>query len=1205
MRSSLRALGAIGGMLMVERLVLLLAVLAALFANAAAADEKPLRGVALVIGNGAYEHLSKLPNPTNDADAIEGLLSDLGFDSVRRTDRGAAQLKRDLERFAEDAKDADVAVLYYSGHGIEAAGENYLVPVDADLSALDAASEKLVPVSALIAGLQAEVPVLIVLLDACRDNPFPPGAMVRASPAGAAAPVAAGGLGQMRGAVSFEPADTGGAAPTAAENVGSVLAFAAEPGRVALDGIAGANSPYAAAVLRHFSAMNGEEFGVVMRLVAEEVYLKTEGRQRPWMNESLRRLLHFGGAPAEAEGAEGDILRERRKLLVTISALPDAERRRIEKVSAEGGVPMDAVFAMLKAMGEEAPADPAALEEALRRNVDVLREMTAERQALTTTDPEITRLMGLADRAVGEGALDTAMALQAQAAEFADKQRGNIEDIQKDINARLLELAAVDERRAETFLIAFKHRFAAEEYEFIARDLRDLDPDRSYRLARKAVAAYIDAGRYGRGAIEQVAGYDLAHETLDATQGKYDEIETADLKSDLAYLLYLNGEVARNVAQIEEARTIFAEILPVVDRAGTTAQKIEMRRRVGALQLALGNLTGKEAALSGAVDVLEQALSLFPADGEKSQRSGVERVLATAFARLGSVRGETEPIARGAALLETQLAGLTAQGAPLEWAAAQDALGEVKRMLGVLRGDKTALGAAVAHYRAALSARPKEKMPRQHNDTLFALAESLRELGLRETGDAALRESVELHQEALADRFSDYENSRWTDSMIARGLAFQALAGRSRNAADAADAVASFNEVSFFFRRVTEKKNLVQFVSNSIRLASALEDLAALDGKASRLALAVEARRNALDVARASPDHASELPALEAALRSTQARLAAAGAVSFASDGPIHARFETEADTRSSERLKTGLERIDQAREEQTVTRWSDASSSFRLALDTSFAEVEPRDRARMRLGLAESLVGAAMLDPKATPIDPLLAASDEAFADESTLGAGALAPLRVDLAYLLVKRFQAAADAGQPAAQDMVGLLAAARHLRLALTGAPAGDIAASGVELADFVIDRLTSLSALVSDQNMLAVEMVGLAKATLAVTAATDKPATAKRERLMADASFRAAFESDGAAIAEAARHARRAITLYAELAEPLNAAIAHDTLCSIVSFQAKKAADKVMADEAVMACEKAASLAAADPNGANWKGYLAGQLDAAHKIRAAIP
>ncbi|HTN97883.1 MAG TPA: caspase family protein [Nordella sp.] len=1191
---------------------MLLAFGAMLLANAAQADEKPLRGVALVIGNGAYENLPKLANPGNDADAIEALLSDLGFDSVRRTDRGAVALKRDLERFAEDARDADVAILYYSGHGIEAAGENYLVPVDADISALDAAGERLVPVSALIARLQAEVPVFIVMLDACRDNPFPPNALVRASSAATPAPITAGGLGETRSAVSVEPAE--GTAPAGRENVGSVIAFAAEPGRVALDGSAGANSPYTAAVLRHLSAMNGEEFGMVMRMVAEEVYLKTDGKQRPWMNESLRRLLHFGGTPKEADGFEGDILRERRKLLVTISALPDAERRRIEKVSAEGGVPMDAVFAILKAMGEEAPSDPAALEEALRRKAEVLREMTAERQALVTTDPEISRLMGLADRAINEGALDTAMALQAQASEVVDKQREKINDVQQDINARLLEFAAVGERQAETFLLGFKHRFAAEAYEGLALDLQQIDPQRSYHLARKAIAAYIDAGRYGRGAVEQAAGYYLADETLGYAQKHLGEVEVADHKSDLAYLLYLNGDAMRKVAQIEEARAIFDEIIPVLDRDGTVAQKVEGRRRLGALQFTLGSLTGDEATLARAVELLEQALSLLGASGDPSQQAGVERTLATALARLGGMREEAGPLERASALLKAQLAGLTAEGAPLEWAATQEALGDVSRTLGIMRGDRIALGEAVGHYRAALAERPKEKMPRQHNETLFALAEALRELGQREDGDAALVESVSLHQAVLADRQSDYESNRWADSVVARGLALQALAVRSGNAADAADAVASFNEAFFLFRRnaagmeaelFVENEVRERFVENSIRIASALEDLAALEGKASRLALAVEARRNALDVARTLPDRASQLAKLEAALQTARSRLTAAGKVSFAADGPIRARFETEAAAWSTDQLTSGLTRIERAREEQTAARWTDASSSFQAALDSSFAGVAPADRARMRLGHAQSLVGAAMLAPQSGPMDPLLEASDGAFADEGELGANALAPLRVDLAYLIATRFQAASAGRAPTAPEMAELVMAAGYLRLAIASATASDNLAGWTELADFVIDNLVVFSAQAADQDTFASEMTGLARSTLAATAASDKPATARRARQMADAAFRAAVETDTAAIAEAAKHARRAIELYAGLDEYLNAARAHDTLCSIVSFQAKAAADKAMAGEAVAACEKAVSLAAADPNGATWQSYLAGQLDAVRKIRAAIP
>ncbi|MBA1141688.1 hypothetical protein [Mesorhizobium neociceri] len=99
-----------------------------------------------------------------------------------------------------------------------------------------------------------------------------------------------------------------------------------------------------------------------MRMIGEEVYLKTNGQQRPWVNESLRRLLYFGTPAEQPKGEEGDILRERRQLLLTISTLPDPERRQIETISRDGGVPMDALYAMLKALGVDIPKDPAELD---------------------------------------------------------------------------------------------------------------------------------------------------------------------------------------------------------------------------------------------------------------------------------------------------------------------------------------------------------------------------------------------------------------------------------------------------------------------------------------------------------------------------------------------------------------------------------------------------------------------------------------------------------------------------------------------------------------------------------------------------------------------------------------------------------------------------------------------------------------------------
>lgn len=172
---------------------------ALVLATTARADDKPtLNGVALVIGELKYEHISPLPNPANDARDMLTLLSDLGFDARSVSDRDAKKLKRDLERFLEDAEGADVAFLYYSGHGIEAAGENWLVPVDADLASLENADEALVALSDVMDKLKAIVPVTIVLLDACRTNPFPEGALIRKTPGEEGAPIAAGGLTPVR-----------------------------------------------------------------------------------------------------------------------------------------------------------------------------------------------------------------------------------------------------------------------------------------------------------------------------------------------------------------------------------------------------------------------------------------------------------------------------------------------------------------------------------------------------------------------------------------------------------------------------------------------------------------------------------------------------------------------------------------------------------------------------------------------------------------------------------------------------------------------------------------------------------------------------------------------------------------------------------------------------------------------------------------------
>jgi uncharacterized caspase-like protein len=201
-----------------------------------AEDARPLRGVALVIGQSKYQHLPALANTGNDAREITQLLTGLGFETRSIADRDAVKLRRDLERFAEDAEGADAAILYYSGHGIEAGGENYLLPVDADLDALADADEHLVSLTETVERIRQSVPVTILFLDACRTNPFPPGSLLKTTASAPGVAIGASGLGVPKGATPIE-------STPATDTLGTVIGYAAEPGHAALDGQVGGNSP--------------------------------------------------------------------------------------------------------------------------------------------------------------------------------------------------------------------------------------------------------------------------------------------------------------------------------------------------------------------------------------------------------------------------------------------------------------------------------------------------------------------------------------------------------------------------------------------------------------------------------------------------------------------------------------------------------------------------------------------------------------------------------------------------------------------------------------------------------------------------------------------------------------------------------------------------------------------------------------------------
>jgi len=185
--------------------------------------------VALVIGNSAYQKVAKLSNPANDASAVTAMLKAAGFDAVEsKLNVSGNDLRRTLREFAAKARDADVAVVYYAGHGIELDGINYLIPVDAALETDGDVLDETVPLERVLFAVEPARQLRLVILDACRDNPFSK-TMKRT--------MASRAIG--RGLAKVEPTSSN-----------TMIAFAAKAGSTASDGDS-KNSPYAAALIDH------------------------------------------------------------------------------------------------------------------------------------------------------------------------------------------------------------------------------------------------------------------------------------------------------------------------------------------------------------------------------------------------------------------------------------------------------------------------------------------------------------------------------------------------------------------------------------------------------------------------------------------------------------------------------------------------------------------------------------------------------------------------------------------------------------------------------------------------------------------------------------------------------------------------------------------------------------------------------------------
>ena len=249
----------------------LLVVLATLFFCGAAAPALADNRVALVIGNGAYVHAPHLPNPTHDAEDVAAALKRNGFETILGTDLDQAGMQNAAIRFARAARTADVAVFYYSGHAMQYAGVNYLVPVDAELRD-EADLRRMARVDEILADLQQAKNLRILVLDSCRDNPLADD-LKRSIGASRSASIG-------RGLARIESPD------------GTIVSYSTQAGRTAEDG-SDRNSPYTAAFLQHIE--DKDDIATVFHRIGATVYQETQGKQVPEISISFFGEFYLNG----------------------------------------------------------------------------------------------------------------------------------------------------------------------------------------------------------------------------------------------------------------------------------------------------------------------------------------------------------------------------------------------------------------------------------------------------------------------------------------------------------------------------------------------------------------------------------------------------------------------------------------------------------------------------------------------------------------------------------------------------------------------------------------------------------------------------------------------------------------------------------------------------------------------------------------------
>lgn len=587
-----------------------------IISTAVAADAG--KRVALVFGEDKYRHMRTLDNAVNDALAIEDVLARLGFEVTVETNRDLKRMRRALSDFVQDGASADVAFVFFAGHGVEIAGRNMLLPIDADASSRDALEASSLSLEELRSTVARVSKIGLIVLDACREDPF-----------ASSLNNSGRGVTKLQRPKEVKP---GLGRMGKAEN--TLFAFSAAPGETAADGD-GDNSPFTAALAKYLDT-EGLEIRSVLALVQQEVYDRSRGKQLPYFESGLPDLFFASQSSVE--------LPEREKLLLAMAGINAEVREDVEHIATDAQMPLAPLYAALISSGiSKLPRNKRI--EKLKDAADAITRVQTRLLNLSSNDPRVTALRLEAEKQLSLGALDTAQDRLDEAIHIDAEAVKMITDSQV---TRLLSQAATRHLSGTIAVSELKYDTAIASYEEAA-DL--FDKARKHANIEGRDITGDDLAKYqeilsGLGESQRTLGIlDAAESTF---QQAHDTIETAlkhspdstDLLAKLAFnkmkigdMRFFAGGDKSALEQYEASKAITQELVRNDPADMSKLRDLAIiHERIGSTQHRLGEYARSRDAHKTSYELINRVAESDPDNAEFRRDVGV------AYNKLGRVR---------------------------------------------------------------------------------------------------------------------------------------------------------------------------------------------------------------------------------------------------------------------------------------------------------------------------------------------------------------------------------------------------------------------------------------------------------------------------------------------------------------------------------------------------------------------------------------